>query len=195
MASLPSLPRREGRISGIRTGQSLRHERYWNQLRPSGRSDRNQPFMHQSLSCWGMPFPALSIGAANRCSEGKPEGTGSPSSAAEAGRKQHLTETETVEGSSFRKPGGCSSAVAEAKGAQGTVSGDGGGDDEKGAGPGLASLGDLPSLGKKMVSQRGLFQRERCLLKVNITRPAYGGIYIVRNIRRIYSVAPVPRTC
>lgn len=53
--------------------------------------------------------------------------------------------------SSSRTRGGCSSAVAEAKGGQEADSGNG---DEKGAGRGLTSLGDLPSLGKKMVSQR-----------------------------------------
>lgn len=45
--------------------------------------------------------------------------------------------------------------MAEAKDKQEAISGDGGDGDEKCGGGRMASLGDLPSLGTRMVSQRG----------------------------------------
>ena len=106
----------------------------------------------------GLVFsPSLSTGAAARSNEGKPESTGDPSSAADADHKQHPSEGERAkEASSSRKRGGGSSAVAEAKRAEEDGSGDVRDSDEKGAGRGLASLGDLPSLGRKMVSPRAV---------------------------------------
>lgn len=97
---------------------------------------------------------ALSTGAAATRNDTKPEDTGHPRSATDTGSKQHATERERVKGASSRKRDGGRSAVAEAKGAQEAASGDGEEGDEKGAGRGLASLGDLPSLGRKMVSPR-----------------------------------------
>lgn len=96
-------------------------------------------------------LPALSTGAASGCNEEKTE-AGDSSSAANGDRKRHPTEREKMKASSSRKRGDGSSAVAEAKGGQGAVSGDVRDGDKKGAERGLALLGDLPSLGRKMVS-------------------------------------------
>lgn len=98
--------------------------------------------------------PLLPPGANGRCNEEKPQSAGDSSSAADADGKQHPTDRENEKYSSARTRGGFNSDVAEAKGGQRTVSGDGGDGDEKGAGGELALLGDLPSLGRKMVSQR-----------------------------------------
>eukprot|EP00752_Nemacystus_decipiens_P008440 g7544.t1 len=83
---------------------------------------------------------AITARAAARRDEGEPEGTGDSSSAVDVDHKQHPAEGE-------RKK---RALVAEAKGAEEAGSGDLGDGDEKGAGRGLAYLGDLPSLGKKM---------------------------------------------
>lgn len=62
--------------------------------------------------------------------------------------------------------------MAQAKGEQQAVHGDGGDGDEKGVGRGLASLGDLPSLGRKLVSQRAVSTRVDLAGQEEATSPA-----------------------
>lgn len=142
---------------GIWIESTLHRERHGHQLGPSAQRNGNQPPDVSKRKLLGhVSLPSLSSGAAARCNEGKPEGTGDSSSAADADRKQHPTEGERAKASSSRKRGNGSSAVAEAKGGEEAGSRDVGDGDEKGAGRGLTSLGDLPSLGRKMVSPRAV---------------------------------------
>lgn len=146
------------------------------------------PLMHQDVLRSPMSSPALPTDAAARCSEGKPEGTSDLRSAANADRTQHPTEREKVNGSSSRKRDGGSCAVAESKGGEEALAGNGGDGDERGAGRGLASLGDLPSLGRKMVSHVELFHRGSCLSRGN---EELGAVLICRILRHYPLILPL----
>lgn len=93
----------------------------------------------------------------NGCNERKPSGAGDdPNSTLQGDCKPEEQPMDRGEGdSSSRKPGGGGgSSVAEAKGGQEEASRGGTNGETKGAGRGLTSLGDLPSLGKKKLVSR-----------------------------------------
>ncbi len=95
----------------------------------------------------------LSARIGSGCNERKPSGADDdPNSTLQGDRKSEQQPTDRGEGdSSSRKPGGGGggSSAAQAKGGQEEASRNGGNGETKGAGRGLTSLGDLPSLGKK----------------------------------------------